>query len=337
MEPAKVIRINNNVVHEQIEMFLKKRGYNSENTATEYKRDINKFFNIVKGKEIHFLNNEDVQVTLDDFEKFIATLHGELNNKTINRAVSSVKQVLRYLHSKKITEDVGYLEQVDRLPEKENRHGILTVDEVMQMAELARTTERKYKEVKYFLLLFALDTCLRKTAILNLKWSDFVEREDGVLVKAVDKGNSDARLKISQKFFDELKSLKKENEDKVFYISDQAVDDMMIRLREKMGIKEERRIVFHSLRKTGVSFQYRISGNDILQAKKAARHKRVETTLLYLDEEDYGASGAISMGKDLDKDLYKKVDHELLLETISEMKNFQLLLNIKLKEKLEKL
>jgi integrase len=261
--------------------------------------------------------------------------NGSLNNKTINRSVTSVKEVLRYLKLKKLTNDIDFLDHIERLPENDNRYGVLSVDEVLRMAELARTKERNLKEVKYYLILFALDTCLRKQAILNLKWSDFEVREDFVIVNAIDKGNKSFRKQISKEFYEELTTLRKTDDVRVFPISKDAVDEMIPRLRKLMNLSEERGIVFHSIRKAGVTFQYRLT-NDLLQAQKAAGHSNISTTMLYIQEEDYSLTGAIS-SKNVDETLFEKVTHEELITALKDMnrKDILHLLNIKLQEKIK--
>lgn len=341
MGAEKIVRLETGKVYKQIEMFLKRKSYKSENTSKSYETDIKKFFKTIKDKELHFLNEEDVQITLDDVENYIEYLHDqtELSNKTINRGVSSVKQLLKYLNSKDLVNNVTFLDNIDRLPEEDNRHGILTVSEVLEMANLARTKERNKKEIKYYFILFALDTAIRKSAILGIKFSDFEVRETGdVVLKVTDKGNKHFRKTISMDFWNQLQTLKKTNNpnERVFDISKDAIDESFIRLRKLMNFPDERGIVFHSIRKASISFAYRLT-NDILEAKRTAGHSNVNTTLLYIEEQDYNAAiGAVSSSQNLDMELFEKVSHEELLEAIRELKSdARLLLNLKLQEKIK--
>jgi integrase len=334
----KVVKLDNTKVYDQIEKYLTKHSYNSNGTEIAYRKDIEMFFELMKNKELPYLSIEDVQLTLDDFEDFIEKLHKAVDdegnrvysNKTINRKVIAVRGLIRYLAGKKLVNDVSHLTLIDTLPETNNSYGVLEAHEVFEMAELA-LHEREKGEVKRLLLLFALDTCIRKTALLNIKWSNFIEREDGVMVTVVDKGNKDFRQLISKDFYKELLTIKN-GSDKVFNLSSDALNDMMHRLKEKMNIPSERNIVFHSVRKSGVTFRYRITG-DILEAKRAANHSSISTTQIYLESEDYGALGAVSSKGKIDVNLYRKVDKETLIEAISLMKkDTQLLINLKLQE-----
>lgn len=148
------------------------------------------------------------------------------------------------------------------------------------------------------------DTCLRKSALLNLTWSDFIEHEEYIEIKAIDKGNEERNLRISKEFYDALLQIKSESKDgKVFNISETSIQDMMNYLKSQMQFEDKRNVVFHSIRKCGVTFQFRLS-NDIMQAKKAAGHSNLNNT-----------------------------SHEELLRGIESLnKDQRLLLNIKLNE-----
>jgi integrase/recombinase XerD len=334
----KILKLNNaGEVFKQIEMFLKKKSFRSENTAISYKKDIQRFFRIVREKELQFLTIEDVQLNLDDMDEYISYLvdQKELSNKTINHSVVSVRELLRYLKQKKIVEDVDYLNFIDRLPEvNSNSYGILTVDEVLKMAELAKT-ERNLKMVKHYLILFALDTGLRRNSILNVTFGDFEVIGETVTVKAIDKGGKFFKKSISKDFYEQLLTLRKDendNNEKLFKISLDAVDSMLPRLVEKMNINKDRNITFHSIRKCAVSFSYKVTG-DILAASKVAGHSSISTTQIYLETQEYGAIGAVSSSQNLNENLFNEVSHDELLEAISSLnKDYQLLLNLKLQD-----
>ncbi|KON87418.1 hypothetical protein AF332_11670 [Sporosarcina globispora] len=338
-----VVKLNNSKIYDQIQKYLDKHSYNSESTKTAYLNDIKLFFRIIKNKEIEYLTIDDVQITLDDFEDFIKYLYDwkdeegnkKYVNKTINRKVSAAKGLIKYLSAKKINgeyivKDISYFPNINSLPESKNQHGVLEASEVFEMAELA-LGEREKGEIKRLAILLSLDSCIRKSALLSLKWSNFIEKEDGYLLQGVDKGNSDFRQLISKELYNELLSIRTKS-DCVFDISADSLDGMFKRLREKMKIEPNRRIVWHSIRKSGITYRYRLTG-DILEAKRAANHANITTTQIYLEEEDYGAMGAVSSKGYLDMDLYKKVDHEILLEAIELMKkDAKLILNMKIKE-----
>ncbi|WP_165786782.1 tyrosine-type recombinase/integrase [Heyndrickxia camelliae] len=338
------LNTENKLIYDQLQSFIKMNKRNSENTATEYQRDIKKFFRITKFKEIEHLSIEDVQITLDDFELFIEEVYDNegLNGKTVNRNIASIRSFLNYLHTKKINgkrivEDVSYFKFIQKCPETNNSHGILTVDEVEEIARLILVKPRvRDREIKYFLVLFAMDTAIRRTALLNLKWTDFeVKNDETVLIKALDKGNKDYRPSISLKRYNDLLTIKGESE-KVFPISKNAVQSLMDRVRVWMNFPPERNIVFHSIRKAGVTFQWKRT-NNLNITRKFANHSSPNATLLYIEDDDEKFLGAWSSKDEIDDCLYKNVSHEELIKGIENLNKDQiLLLNLKLNEIINK-
>lgn len=343
---AELVRLptSTNYIYEQIQMFLRKKSIKSERTSISYEKGIRDFFKIVRpGTTLETLTREDIQLTLDDYDRYILeSLDTEkFANSTINQKVQAVRSLMNYLHAKKldgksIVEDISYTSQIEILPENGDGWDVLTIDEVLKMAELARTTESHKKDIKYYFILFALDTCLRKSAILRLKWSDFEVKDTYVLVKAIDKGNKEFRPKISKEFYEQILTLKKFGNDKPFQISLDAINDTMKRLRSQMDFGE-RRIVFHSIRKAGITFHYRVT-SDPLSTMKAANHSDFNTTVKYLDDNEYGAIGAVSSSNTLDMELFKSVPHEVLVKIIDEKmkKDFKIILNMALNEEIKK-
>lgn len=335
----KVVSFGIGEVYQQIERFLDNKGYSSTNTGDTYRRGIKKFFEIVKQKRLEFLNKDDVQIEFEDFEDFVKYLstNTELNNKTINNYVSSVAELLRYLHVKKINneiivKDISCLASLKmvRLPENDNEYGVLTVEEVFDFANWSKENEKELEDIKYYFILFSLDTCIRKGAALNLKWDDLVVNEDHVLVKAIEKGNKDFRGKISLDFYNEILKLKeKYNSEKVFNISSSTLQLTLNRWKKARNIIENRNIVIHSVRKAGGTYHFRVTG-DILQAKKILGHSNVSTTQKYLGTEDYGVVGVVSTGGNIDQDLYKNVDKETLIKAIENIKGYKTLINVEL-------
>lgn len=335
MLSEKVIPIRNNEVYEQIEKWFKKLNYKSEDTMTSYKSDVKRFFKIMRdGKELYMLDKKDVQVTMDEIEEFIAILKdgGKLNNKTINRNITAVKEMLKYLKSKKIVYDISDIDLVEQLPIKKNKYGILSHDEVKALIELAKQ-EREKPFIKSKLIEFAFDTCIRLDAILKIKWNDFVELEnDNIKINGVDKGNKEITAQIKKWFYEELMILKNDMSEYVFDINEKTIANMMSRLTKKMNIDPNRKIVFHSLRKAGAQYQWERT-HDILHVQKILNHSSPTITQDYLEVEDYGAIGAISSMRDIDEDDFEKVSHSDLINAIRLLpKGTKLMIDLKLNE-----
>lgn len=338
-----VVKLDNTQIYDQIEKYLTKHSYKSEETERAYRKDIELFFKLIKDKELKYLNEEDIQLTLDDFEDFIDKLYKAedkdgnrlFQNTTINRKIAAIKGVTKYLYGKKLINDISFLELIDSLPKISKHYGVLESHEVFDLAEWA-LTERTKGETKRLLILFSYDTCARLDECLSMKWNDIVVKEEVVLISGIGKGNKEFRSTISKDFYNELLKLKKEDSETVFNLSERRVSDMMARARKHFNIPQEREIVFHSLRKSGASYRFRVTG-DILEAKKALNHSSLATTELYLQKLDYGAMGAVSSSGKHNDNLYNEVEHDVLLEAISQLpKDSKFILNIKIQEILNK-
>jgi integrase len=338
MMGAEVIRLYDNRLYDDIQIFLREMEVESEHTRKAYETDIRQFFRLIKGKELEHLTLDDLQLRKNDVEQFKQILLDEgYARASINRKMSALRSLLENLKANKWDIDTDFFVKVKWLKTFGNRRGVLEIHEVKEMARLALETEREKKEIKYYLILFALDTCMRKNALLNLRWSDFEVHGDEVIINYIDKGNKEFNKEIARWFYDELLTIKQDNEERVFPISDQSIDDMMKRLRTIMNIPANRKITFHSIRAAGITFAYRVTNGDIIAAKEVAGHSNIQTTDRYIKRRNYGAVGAVSYTGNLDEELYTKVAHEQLLEAIKNCpKDVQLMVNIQLSKLLKK-
>jgi integrase len=328
--------------------------YDGETSKTQqaYEADIRLFFRIIKGKqkgsELEYLSLSDLQLTFDDLEEYKQKLCDMRNddgkytytNKTVNRKLSAIKSFIRGMGKRKIDgepiiKDISFITLVTSEKEKDNHYAAFEVGEVFELSEWCFNNERELGDVKRLAVLFALDTCIRKSAQLRLTWNDFKVKEDGVEVKGIDKGNKEFRQTISLDFYNELLTIKKEGSNRVFNLSSDAIDSMLSRYRKAFNVPTERRLVWHSIRKSGIMFRYRLT-NDILEAKKAANHSSITTTQIYLQETDYGQIGAVSSAGKLNESLYKEINHETLIKAIEMCKkDMKLILNMKINEVLK--
>lgn len=329
-------------IHEQIQKFLSSKETKSSkrksmDTKNAYTKDIKDFFAIIRNKEITELTLSDMNITFDDLEDFITNMRESCaySNSTISRKISAVKSLLKYLHSKKIdnkriVSEIDYLDGIKGMPDESERHGILTVEEVREMSNLA-LQEREKGEIKSLFFLLGLDTALRKEELLSLKWSDFNIGENHVIIKGLGKGNIKFRKEISIKFYNTLSTLNK-GQEKVFDITGEGIRLSFDRIRAKMNFPEQRNIVIHSIRKAAINHFYQTT-KDAFATMRFANHKNFNTTTRYIQEESYGALGAVSLTDDLDMEKYKKISHNDLLQAIGELdSSFLIRLNKKLDE-----
>ncbi len=336
IENISKIGTESQIIYDEIKKFLQFSGMKSRHTYVAYKNDLIKFF----GKPLETITKEDLEINKSDIEDFIEEMFFEeqLKGQTIKRCLRTVKQLIdelkENLKSKGIFIETDInLKILKKIPEIKQSYGIFTPDEVWTFANYLRVKPKvRQREEKYYLVLFAMDTSFRKSALRNLKWSNFIDTGgETIRVQVIDKRNEKYIADISREFYNELLSIKRESE-YVFPISNDSIQNMMNKCKEWLNIPEDRFIVFHSIRKTGITFKYRLT-NDIMVAKRAANHKSITTTQLYVEPMEINVLGAVSSKSNIDNELYKKVSHEDLIKAIEGLNGDQkLYLNMKLNE-----
>jgi integrase len=351
---AKLDKLENVQIMEHIQNYFnelnrKNRDYeerDNKNTQRAYEIDIRLYFRLMRGKEkgseLEFLTFNDLVINQDDFEKYIEVLYDLKDkkgnnmyvNKTINRKVTSLKGFIRFLKKKKVLGDldISYLELIKGEKERKNHYGVLEPEEVLQMAELVLDERGDKGQIKRQLILFAFKTGLRISELMDLTWgSSFIKKGEQWYVCGIGKGNKEFEIKIPNESYEELLQLNL-GQKKVFDYSSRRAGDMMDRLRIRMGIKKDRKIVFHSIRKAAGTMMYRMTG-DILAAMRFLRHENVTTTQIYLGIMDYEVNDTLFNIDKIPNDLYNSASKGELIEAIKQLpKNMQLILNMKLFE-----
>lgn len=343
----KVIDLFQSDLSENVESFLtsKELRSQSEDTRLSYESDLRDFFNFLQpNRNMKSLKIKDVQLKIDTILKYqhYLKVERELASSTINRRVTTIKGLYSMLQRRGYVDNLYPFDEAQRLSEKQNHHGVLTTEEVLEMIEVVMNQPRaRKKNTKKYLIQTAYDTCLRKSALLNIKFTDFVpytkNGKEEYEIKAVDKGNESMNRIISKELYENLMSLRSEsNSEYVFDITESSIQSMMDYIRQEMNVHELRNIVFHSIRKAGVTFQYNKTG-DVFKAQKAAGHKNVNTTQLYVATDENTIRGGISSDIGIDDNSYKQLTHEELLQVIDSMTQDQkFMLNLKCRELMSK-
>ena len=317
-----------------VERFLTGLHMQAPNTAVAYRGDITRFFNeVFNGRTINTIRGEDLEkLNFDTLFDYQYSLHKKVSNSTTNRHLSSIKSLIEHLKSVNIIKtEIGYLDSFKRLPEKTSSYKHMTreiVEEYMNESQF----EMHDAEQKRILIMTAVDTALRQAELLALEWDHFFPDGDKhYRIEGRGKGNKPFKERISKDLYDIISTLKIEGQSKVFTLERHNIQDMMNRLSKRLGY-ENRGYVFHSFKKSAVSFTFDKTGS-IPQAMKKGKHVRPETVMIYLEERDDGLLGMFSSEAEVDDNLYKEVSHEALLKGLSKMdKNTLLILNLKLNE-----
>lgn len=302
MLAEKVVKLNNTKIFDEIQKFLDRKYLISEsdNTRGEYERDIRHFFKYLTNgkKEIEHLTVEDIQLGQDDIEDYQLYLV-KLNkyaNSTINRKIVPVRELYRRFERKQLVTNLSMFEDIKSLKVTDNSYGIFSVEEVYDILDYIKNRPRARKKLlQYHLIRFAVETRARLEECLSLKWNHFeVRSDDRVIIHIVAKGNKDFKPSIAKWFYEELLELKEEGKENVFDISKTAVQDMMNHINDHFNFPKERNLTYHSFRKTGASFLFKLT-KDIEYVRKALNHSNFATSQKYIQGVDYGIQGMFSM------------------------------------------
>jgi len=312
---------------EVVRQFLAEAEKRSVNTARGYETDISKFIKATFGKSIEIITVEDFEsIDYNIFAHYIESIK-KSSNSTVNRSISTIRTLMKYLKARSVIKrDIAYLDLIKLKKNKSVRIDIMPRQVVLNYISEAGK-ERNHARMKQCLIILAVDTALRLEDLLEIEWSQFSPREDDVVMRGYGKGG-DWLEKINYNVYEQLLELKVEGQRKVFApLSEKNVQDMMNRIKKNLDYQESS-YSFHSFKKAAVTFTYRITG-DFLEAMKKGKHANPETTMIYLEEENYGATGMFSLGE-FDSETYKNIAHEDLLKVIGEMNKDTIhLLNIK--------
>jgi integrase len=275
---------------------------NKSSTRISYEKNIREFFNITLNKEIEHLTESDLKMKKRDVINYRKQLQENGNsNSTVNQKMASVKSCFAFLNGEHDINTAIF--ELKRLDETVNHYGILNQTEAELFAETAFTIEREKPFLKKMLIIVAIRTSFRIDELLNLKWSNF-ELVDGVYKVSVrGKRNKLVSNAISAKLYEQLLQLKEtnKNDDYVFEISEDSVNGMMKRLREKLNISKERNIVFHSFRKVAINWELETSGR-VDKAAQQGNHTSIDVMYKnYIDHSrDYTQSAGVRMEEEID-------------------------------------
>lgn len=343
MQKDNLVEFSRKTIEKAVEQFLTQKKQRNKNTYRNYRTDIEHFIITVFGKDYSLVSVEEFNMgktDLDGLMQYFDSLYDMkkengkrlFTNGTINRKQASVKELLKFLKVKKVyTHDLSELDSITNLPKDTKSIEYISFDNAMKYAEWIKNNEVNKSKEKYIITRLAIDIGKRANELLALKWNQFSVESKYVLISGVGKGNKKWNEKISIQFYEEILELKGDS-DKVFTLSYSSdITRMMNRAKKALG-DVDRAISFHSFRKCSLTNTYRLTG-DIFEVQRKGNHESLDTTKLYIETEDYGMTGLISLGDNISTDLHKKTDKETLVEAIESMnKDFVFILNYKINE-----
>lgn len=257
--------------------FLDRIEQNSPNTKETYERAIRDFFMTMRNKEVENLVEDDLIFTKPQVETYQVNLRKSFKSTTVNTKISAIKKCYTKL------EDYGFdvkaswfdLERYDEY-DKES-YDPMTHEEIIKAINLVSTTRKGFE--KGLMIRVAYATAFRKESIQNLTWKDIVNREGIWFLKTLGKGNKWSYKKISNDLYDELMKQKElVGGDKIFQLTDKTIRKMLDYIRKNIDFSD-RKITFHSLKKSSINEVALITNYDLKAMQQQGDHANITTTL----------------------------------------------------------
>lgn len=275
----KIQEIQTKSVYSYVKSFLDSVSLESENTRNTYQIAISDFFGFVKGKDIRFLQETDLNINLLDVEQYQAHLLRKYKRSTVNVKITAVRMLFEKLENYGFDVNKNVF-NVKKVKEHDVEHyGSLTWREINQIVDFLSTQNNGLQ--KQLLVKLAFSTAFRKDSLLSLTWNDFTVKEGFVIVECVGKGNILDTKKITLELYNELVQLKAENStdnDTVFSLSSSGVQRMMNNINNEFNFGK-RHITFHSFKKSSIEEVARLTNYDLKAMQRQGNHASVTTTL----------------------------------------------------------
>ncbi|MGW7862046.1 tyrosine-type recombinase/integrase [Staphylococcus xylosus] len=279
--------------------FALESGINSERTVKAYREDAKQFiqynfhgnYTIVGSVLAKSLNRNNII----SFRSYLLD-NKKLTASTVKRKLASIQELIKYMYSLGYDVNISLMQSLSKIKSVKNSYEVLSIEEANILINNIKDNEKRNSESKYFYCLLAFDTGIRAEALNKLTPASFIEKDDEVLIRGIDKGKKSYIKSISKEFYKsmkvELNIEDKEFDQCLFNFSEKNRHDMVKRAKERLGWVN-RNITFHSFKKGAVTYAYE-STKDIQIARKVGSHASLNTTQMYLADSEEIFKGAVS-------------------------------------------
>lgn len=274
-----------NNLKELIEQFLRylliDKGY-SNNTIESYKRDLIKFLEYHKDKNINDISNKDLK-------EYIKYLNEEnLNEKSISRNISCLKSFYKFLViDKRVKNNPTEILFIPKI--KKSLPSTLTEEEVLKLLDINLIDNYSYRNKAMLELMYG--TGLRVSELVNLKLQDIDLHQD--IVRTFGKGSKERVIPIGEFASDAVREyinnyrstmLKKYNNEYLFLnnhgnqMTRQGFFKIIKAIAKEKGINKA--LSPHTLRHSFASHLLKY-GADLRTIQELLGHSDISTTQVY--------------------------------------------------------
>ena len=316
------------------------KSASSKNTVSAYKRVIPQFVEMMWGVEIKDLNADMLEsITPNDVEeRYINILKEDgLINTSIINYLNTVRTFINKLEANKIFQDVNYFYlknsalSTSSLKKDGKRRSKLGLNHYEMFHEwlLDYKWSSRYedKREKYALVLrFMFKTAVRiDSTFNNVHWKDFVYEEDinrneGWVLYALDKGSKWNRKPINKDFYNELRELfyNGDDEELVFgELSKRKFTNLMAEFSKEIN----REFTPHSIKVGAGTALYNMTKN-LLLVQSFLDHEDPKTTMAYIRIDDnMTQTGSYIMSSDINVEKVNELSYDDLVRIITRRKD----------------
>lgn len=264
----------------------------SPRTVDAYRRNVGAFLKWIQARGCTRPTWEDVLAYREDR---LATQ----KPTTVQAEIIAIKQFFKWTAAAGLYPDIAKDVKTPKASRKHKRDA-LSADQARQLlAQVDRTTMEGKRD--FAILLLMLTGGLRDTEVMNANTSDCRELEGKPVLYVLGKGHSDrdeyikltAPAKAALQEYLDAKNVPQNakntpiftslsNREKGTRLTTRSISRIVKKYLIKAGMDSDR-LTAHSLRHTAITMAVR-GGATLEQAQQFARHEKLETTMIYLDE-----------------------------------------------------
>lgn len=348
-----VIELNKSNARDYIDLFLRKKGNNSDNTKLTYETAILQFFKALYNIEsLEFITDEMISnltsVTCQNyFQEMVDSERYAMSS--IKNKLISVRTLLQNMVDDRVTDargnlllDYNPLKTYDIKSEGQS-YGLLTHDEMIKILQLVKEDGDNQLYLYYALM---YKCALRREECRNIRLQDFYVKDGIARVKALCKGNKLEDSECGNELYELAKSIAKEDGILFTFSKNYALNKLIqkttyhkngnVKTRfdkcycSRIGLTEEecndRIIVLHSVKKASVKTCIE-NGATVDEASRQGHHSSVKYVSVYTNDNKLSkTSRYINLEQPVnnDNDLLDKLqglDKQTLIDLIMGLNN----------------
>lgn len=309
-------RNENLEIQNAIRTFLNRVAQNSINTSKNYEGHIKQFFKLTRNKTFDQLMIRDLQYTMQEVESYQTGIREKYKASTVNTKMSAIKELFNRLDKYDFDVNIKAFDVDAYRTYDSKKWDALEKKEVEAIIPEVKNTWRGDEKVLVIRIAYA--TAFRSASILALKKDDLIIKDGHPALKTIGKGQKHDVKKISKSLYDDLLAFSKETDnDRLITLNHNHLQDMMNFINDNFDFGD-RRIVFHSFKKTSIDEVGILTGYNIKAMQRQGAHSSAKTTMdNYAKGTDFQDSVLVDFESQIDLSKLESLSKEQLIDLIN--------------------